>query len=147
MCSVSLHNSYNSYSTINDRIIEIPYILHRLINRDSSPLSSKKIKNWLVSFVEDGWIYTLLISLDIVDILFISNDIKSRRIVFKKRIKKLLLVCKLQNAQEKRDGQTNFFFWYQSLKKKERKRFHFWLSVFTSIRWQTSVSIWLTSDR
>ena len=42
--------------------------------------------------------------------------------MFKKRIKKLLLVCKLQNAQEKRDGQTNFFVLISKFEKEKKKR-------------------------
>lgn len=51
---------------INDWIIEIDYILYRLINRDPFPPSPlQKWKTDLI-FVEDGWVYTLSIKISFI---------------------------------------------------------------------------------
>lgn len=135
--SVSLHNNTIVTRPINDWIIEIDYILYRLINRDPSPPSSlQKWKTDLI-FVEDEYTHCRSKSHSyIIDIIYFRWH-KSRRRVFKKRVSRNYhyLVCKLWNVHARNVSQRVvkqiFFLISKFEKEKRKKRFHFWLSVFT----------------
>lgn len=123
--SVSLHNNTIVTRPINDWIIEIDYILYRLINRDPSPPSPlQKWKTDLI-FVEDEYMHCRSKSHSyIVDIIYFRWH-KSRRRVFKKRVSRnyyYLVNYRMYTRETCRNEWSNkFFFWYQSLKKKKEK--------------------------
>lgn len=151
--SVSLHNNTIVTRPINDWIIEIDYILYRLINRDPFPSSPfQKWKTWYSSRMDE---YTHCRSKShsyIIDIIYFRWH-KSRRRVFKKRVSRNYhyLVCKLWNVHARNVSQRVvkqiFFFDIKVWKRKKKKTFPLLTISFHHIRWQTSVSIWLTSDR